>query len=170
MRQIAAVIGTATATFVITDALCAASGAANGAVGSAILKAAGHNGYDTLSATRNGAVGGAVLGLVVPALVNRALQPFSTPDANGRREQPWLLSMAAYTATAAAFTATGSAILQSAGHQNVMGAGRSAAAGAVGSAVLGAAGAALALAIVGSLLCIVGPAPRDNTMAMDPIA
>lgn len=52
----------------VNGGLSAAFGAASGAVGAAILDAAGHKGYSVLEATQMGAAGNAVMGATVGAL------------------------------------------------------------------------------------------------------
>lgn len=57
----------------VNGGLSAAFGAASGAVGAAILDAAGHEGYSVLEATQMGAAGNAVMGATVGALVGCAI-------------------------------------------------------------------------------------------------
>lgn len=115
------------------------SGTLYGAVGSGLLA---HGGGDVYigsgdSAIRNGALGSAVVGLPVYTAMIATVQALKTPRLARIGNHCWLATMPALSAAGATFSATGSAILRSAGHQEVLAVGPSAATGALGAAFIG---------------------------------
>lgn len=143
----------------------AATGALTGVVGAAILKDAHHAGYDTLVATRHGAIGGAILGVPATALVN-AFVPINA--ATGRRE--WWVDGAIGAGISAASGALGAAVLNAAAHPTrSMDSAQSAAACAVGSGVFLAAGAALSAAVLVAIHTCSWATPKRATPAATPV-